>query len=58
MTLPPFNVHWHDIERRNPARWVRELLAAAVHAVEARDKAIEALRLRVAQLERRNRSQE
>ena len=53
MTLPPFNVRWRDVESRKPARWVRELLAAAVHAVEARDRAIEALRLRVAQLERR-----
>lgn len=53
MNLPPFAISWQDIERRNPARWVRLLLSAAVHAVEARDRAIADLRLRVAQLERR-----
>lgn len=52
MTPTPFTVDWRAYPVIRASRYVRELLAAAVHAVESRDRIIEQQRIRIAQLER------
>ena len=50
--MTPFVVDWRAYQVIRASRYVRELLAAAVHAVESRDRIIEQQRIRIAQLER------
>jgi hypothetical protein len=50
--VTPFSVDWRAPAVVRASRYVRELLAAAVHAVESRDRIIERQRIRIAQLER------
>jgi hypothetical protein len=50
--MTPFSVDWRAPAIVRASRYVREILAAAVHAVEARDRIIEGQRVRIAQIER------